>query len=429
MSVWFWGPQKRIEVSYVIFKQSDSYNRRRVARRRRRNVLLILLLLVALPLGIFAYKPIMAGFRAIGSGLSDLWNRQPTPPGGHSETDRSSASSGKSGEKPVAPAEIKAVYLAPGQLVSEELDSTVSKLKESGVNAVVIDIKTAAGILMYNSSIELAKTVEAISEEPLPLSSIVNRFKENGFYTIARIMCFKDNKVTRKRLDMTVQAVGGGQWWYNYQKYLNAFVKSTWDYLTEIGAEAADMGFDEVMLDEVRFPDRGSLHLIDYGEYKNASKADAINGFIAHITDALHRKKVKVSLVLTPYAAFEDDNGESGQDIDFAALKADYLSPHFEISGFKRSGSSVVTVGESQYKGAEKNFEPILSTAVKLTSQRLKESGCKAVLRPWLQAYNSGSLVFSADVIHTQIELCRQNGAYGYLLYNEKGEYPKDGVN
>ena len=34
------------------------------------------------------------------------------------------------------------------------------------------------------------------------------------------------------------------------RKYLNAFVKSTWDYLTEIGAEAADMGFDEVMLDE-----------------------------------------------------------------------------------------------------------------------------------------------------------------------------------
>jgi len=223
-----------------------------------------------------------------------------------------------------------------------------------------------------------------------------------------------------------VQAVGGGQWWYNYQKYLNPFVQSTWEYLTQIGAEAADMGFDEVMLDEVRFPDRGSLHLIDYGEYKNASKAEAINGFIAYITDALHAKKVKVSLVLAPYAAFEDDNGESGQDIDFAALKVDFLSPHFEISGFKRSGSSVVTVGGNEYKGAEKNFEPILSTAVKLTSQRLKESGCKAVLRPWLQAYNSGSFVFSADVIRTQIELCRQNGAYGYLLYNEKGEYPAD---
>ena len=80
----------------------------------------------------------------------------------------------------------------------------------------------------------------------------------HGIYSIARMVVFKDPLVAEGRPDLAVRDEVTGEPWLdmNGTPWVNAFNQELWEANADLGAELAQLGFDEVQYDYIRFPVR-----------------------------------------------------------------------------------------------------------------------------------------------------------------------------
>lgn len=399
----------------MVFKQSPFKPRPRY-RKGLKKIFLFILGIAIVGAGFFSAKPIMSFLGSIEIGSNSSENTK-------SISEPATSGSIQTGNEPDIPEskEIRAVYLPTKELTPEGMNSFINFAKENNINGVVIDLKDSDGILIYESTTPRAVETGAIAKAPADINNIVMKLKDSGIYTIARLICFKDAVSSSKDYTLAVQISGGGRWRYNHQRWLNAYEQRNWEYLTAIGLEAADIGFDEIMLDEVKFPDKGSLQLIDYGEASSTLKSDAVNNFVNFAADKLHEKKVKVSLSAPPSAVIDKGTSESGQIFDFSSLKVDILSPRFEPSSFRIDKST--TIGGTTYSEPEQAPADIITAALTQTNGKLKAANSKILIRPFLQCYDANGVTFGAAEAKLQSDAALNADSIGYIFFNEIGKY------
>jgi len=312
----------------------------------------------------------------------------------------------------------KSVYLPKASLTVDGINAFLAYANENSINAVVIDIKGEDGLLNYETNIEKVNEIQAVSENPVQINTVLQKLHDNGIYVIGRISCFKDNKAPIKIRSISVQVSNGGQWRHNNQRWINAYSTQGWEYLADIAIEACNLGFDEIMLAEVKFPDAGQLNLIDYKENADVKKSDALNGFINYISEKIHEKNKKVSLQIPPICVHSDGTEISGQQYEYANLKIDTLCPVFETSVLKTE-VKVLKDGEREITNFENNPYEVVS----LLSRLINEKSENIKVRPYLQAYNGGKTVYDRSVVDEQIKILSENNITEYVLYNKQGEY------
>ncbi|MBP3494262.1 MAG: hypothetical protein J6J83_06595 [Oscillospiraceae bacterium] len=126
-----------------------------------------------------------------------------------------------------------------------------------GESAVVVSLKGADGALAYASGIDLPDGVRSGSADTL---THLRAITESDCYTIARFSCICDNAYAVANPAAAVQYSWGGLWLDNYSRYwLDPTQESTRQYLCAIAKECAELGFDELLLDHLRFPIEGDL--------------------------------------------------------------------------------------------------------------------------------------------------------------------------
>src|SRR5690606_34015058 len=88
---------------------------------------------------------------------------------------------------------------------------------------------------------------------------VLQRFKDEGIYTIARLVVFKDSAVAEKFPELAVlDSQTGGLWRdMNGIAWVNPMDHTLWDANIELAYEAATLGFDEIQYDYIRFPTDG----------------------------------------------------------------------------------------------------------------------------------------------------------------------------
>ena len=84
-----------------------------------------------------------------------------------------------------------------------------------------------------------------------------------------------------------------------------------------LAVECAQLGFDELLLEELCYPTRGKLHKISYKD-NTMEKKDALALALADLRAALEPYGAKLSLLLTEDQILEDTSADSG--VDLAAL-------------------------------------------------------------------------------------------------------------
>lgn len=319
---------------------------------------------------------------------------------------------------------INGIFIPASSLTAEGINSIISMKKDSGINTIVINMKNEDGLLYYQSQNDIAKKYNLISENAVEIQSVLEKLQNAGIYTIAKISCFKDNTLPKRQYLYSVPLAGGGMWWNTFC-WINPYYQPGLDYLYSIANELSDYGFDEIMLDEVKFPDSGRLELLDYGEaLQTKAKPEALTDFINTMYDKIHSKGKKLSLSIPAIGAYSDMvNIESGQSFNWSNLKIDYLSPYFQPSEMAGPYSIPVTIANTLYQNIEQDPQTIIDAAIKETQKRLNSVSSKIVLRPWLQDYAAGSKPYTITEIQSQIYACKNNGINNYLFYNPKGEY------
>ncbi len=398
-----------------MFKQS-SY---RPVKKKNRNFGGLLFLVVAILIIVVGY------FSAVGIiGLID--NLSKSEKANNSNIlSQSSAPNENLNNSQVDINDIKGIYI-PVSILStlEGQNSVIALSKKTEINTIVVDAKGEDGKLNYISEIPLAVTSNAISENSIDFKEINKKLKTAGIYSIARVVAFKDNFLPKFNSKYSVPLRGGGKWWNTFF-WINPYNNEVQDYLYAICDEVSTLGFSEIMLDEVKFPDFGRLDLLDYGEIsKNISKPKMLNDFVNAFSDRAHSKGLKVSLCLPGQGAYSETvNVEGGQTFDLANIKVDYLSPRFQISTLKTSYTNSVTINDKVIIKADDNATEVLNIAISETLNRMKLENCKAILRPFIGDYDSSSKVYTFDDIKAQITICKQLKCGIYLAWNDKGIY------
>jgi len=316
----------------------------------------------------------------------------------------------------------KAIYLSFFGIGNKQLrESALSLIRDTELNAMVIDIKGDRGKIAFKSAIPLAAEVGAQEIITIKdINSLVRNLHAKGIYTIARIVVFKDDALALERPDLAVKTAGGAIWKDREGlAWTNPFSKTVWDYNIDLAVEAARAGFDEIQFDYVRFPDTTGLVYPVPNTEKN--RVDAISGFFSEARKKLIPYNVFLSADIFGYVLWNTNDTYIGQKLENLAADLDYISPMLYPSGFK--------FGLPGYSNPVHNPGQIVYLSLE---KAIKRTGLSAIrFRPWLQAFRDYAFdrtPFQEEAIRAQIDAAGNFGSDGWMLWNPRNIYTKNGL-
>lgn len=276
------------------------YSNYRGRGRGGRMLLAVLLVLVVAASAAFMIAQRHVIYEADGSFHFDLpWSKRTaeektdTPPAGENE-------------QSTPPGELEIVVEEPEEteLYACELDesalrgsweATVETLDEQ-INAVAVRVRAADGTLLYDSGIKDAVDCGAVVGSSVARASIKG-LTESDYYTIACFSTLHDNYFSFAHMvDAAVQQINySGYIWYAPDStfYLAPEKKAAREYLSAIAAEVAEMGFDELLLDEFGYPAAGRLSNIKTDE-RTMTQSDALCLLADEMKAAIGESKLSV---------------------------------------------------------------------------------------------------------------------------------------
>jgi hypothetical protein len=316
----------------------------------------------------------------------------------------------------------KGLYLSFYGIGSKILrTSALDLIKKTELNTLVIDVKGDRGMIMYKSSIPLASEIGAQRIITVKdITSLMSSLKEQGIYTIARIVVFKDNLLAHARPDLAIRTHNNGIW-YDRENlaWTDPFKKEVWDYDINIAVEAAQIGFDEIQFDYVRFPDTNGLNFSMPNTEENRVKA--ITGFLTEARNRLIPYNVFLSADIFGYVLWNQNDTKIGQRLEDIAPILDYINPMLYPSGFQH--------GIPHYRLPVAYPSEIVYLTLRRAQQRTHLSTIR--FRPWLQAFRDYAFDkrnFTGEEIRAQIDAAEKFGSHGWMLWNPRNTYSSDGL-
>jgi hypothetical protein len=310
------------------------------------------------------------------------------------------------------PVEVRGVHVTgalaslPGQL------DEYAALTRYGLNTIELDVKDEAGEISFApAGVPLARKAGAVRSFYKP-RQVVKRLHRKGVYVIGRVIAFQDPYLARARPDLAIQRRDGTIWATDAGlPWVNPYDRRVWDYVVSVAAAAARAGFDEIMLDYVRFPSDGDVSSAVYPGKTSVPKGELIASFIAYAKQRLAPLGVRVSTALFGLSATRDMG--IGQIPRWIAQHVDDVHPMAYPALY--GGGELGIVSPSAEPG-----ETVFRTLVDFKRQ---VRGSRVQLIPWIQDWN-----YSPDQVMQQVRAARLQGAKGYLLWNANGVYTKSAL-
>jgi len=315
--------------------------------------------------------------------------------------------------------EIRALYLTFITAANEKsLDRFIQYTKDTNINALVIDIKNASGIVAYDSQLEIVEKLKSKKAYIKDLKAIVDKLHENDIYVIARQVVFLDNTASYTKPEWTVKNKYSGHPWTDFkgQRWLDQSNQEVWDYNLAIAKEVIEFGVDEINLDYVRFPSDGYIRQTSYANMEEEqTKQEIMTGFFKYFSEGLDDSPAYFSVDLFGLTTVRTDDMNIGQNIEAIGPYVDYICPMVYPSHYP--------VGYMNLSNPASNPYPIIFDAMEKSVDRLsKVENNRAKIRPWIQDFDLGA-VYTPYLIQQEISAAEEGGGYGYLVWNARNVY------
>jgi hypothetical protein len=325
---------------------------------------------------------------------------------------------GPATEIALTPFMVKALYLSSYGLASKKIrEAAKEAIKLNNMNALVIDVKGDRGFIPFKVDIPLAEEVGAQKTILFKdMKAVVASLKEQGLYLIARIVVFKDDPLAKARPQWAVKGKGGGVFHDRERlRWIDPFYQGAWDYNIAIAKAAAEVGFDEVQFDYVRFPDN---RRVGFAKPANQnSRTEAIGRFLKAAHQALAPSNVMVAADIFGYVMWNLDDTGIGQTVASALDAVDVVCPMLYPSGYQ--------FGIPKYKNPVKHPYEIVYLSLKRAQERTGTDPLR--FRPWIQAFRDYAFRggdFSEERMRIQIQASDKFGASGWMFWNPRNVYP-----
>ena len=309
------------------------------------------------------------------------------------------------------PVEIRGVHVTgalasiPGKLAEYEA------LTKYGLNTIELDVKDEGGEIGFDPGVALAQKSGAVRDYYDP-RKVAREMHKKGIYLIGRVVVFQDPYLARARPDMAIRRSDGSLWATSAGlEWVNPYDRRVWDYAISVAAAAAQAGFDEIMLDYVRFPSDGDVGAAVYPGRTSVPKGRLITSFAAYAHDRLAPLGVRVSTALFGLSATRDMG--IGQVPHWIAQHVDQVHPMAYPALY--NGGELGIPSPSAEPG-----ETVFRTLIDFKREM---KGSRAQLVPWVQDWS-----YRPEQVMQQIRAARLQGAKGFLLWNASGIYTKSAL-
>ena len=310
------------------------------------------------------------------------------------------------------PREVLALRAASDDVLDPDRWETILSLAEvTGVNGLVVDLKTEDGTVVYASEVELANAIGAVSAIVDP-RSVVSAARDRDLYLIGRIGVFQDDFLAAADPEAAVLTADGSLWRSNNGfAWLDPTDPASHDYAISLAEEACRLGFDEIQFDYVSFPFGGDVSTAVFDEaYNQEVRVASIASFLDRAYSVLHPRCAVGVTILGIVLESTADEGV-GQRPGTMSRIVDVLSP---------------TLYSTNYGPGWKGFDDPNNHAVEIVDTALDGGRARldghGYLRPWLQTWT----ISRAD--QRAVQSVVSEAGHGWMLWSNNTSYSADAL-
>ena len=329
---------------------------------------------------------------------------------------------------PQAPPIIRGIYVnayAMGSAVRRPQLLALADTTE--INAFVVDVKDEDGV-RYPSEVAVAR--QAAHERSIPirdLRAVADTLRAHGIHPIARVVVFKDPRLSRLKPEWSIRGPDGGLWRDRQGiSWVSPWNRDVWEANIAVAEEAVRAGFREVQFDYVRFPEqyRSLPTQVHPDADPDGERTDAIAGFLAAARARLHPLGATVTADVFGLSMNEARDVGIGQQwerisaVTDAILPMVYPSHYFptHLAGIRRPNRMPYeTVRASVGMGV-------------VRADRMREAGVEpARIVPWLQAFtatwNDRGFPYGPEQARAQIRAAYELGLEDWIFWHPGSNY------
>ena len=327
---------------------------------------------------------------------------------------------------------VKGIYTAFNLSKSKNAEDVLELANKTEMNAVVIDIKADSGKVTYHMENEKIKELGICFGQFTDMKGLLKTLKDNGIYTIARIVCFKDKTIGEIYPEYMLYNKDGSLFVdRDGETWMNPYNRDTWTHIVDIAEQAALDGFDEICFDYIRFStSRLISQKLDTGKYDynfeynvefgydsdELNPRQIITAFTKYACNRLKPLGVYVSASVYGMAIRNgEDSARIGQDYVEMSRYLDYICPMVYPDHYGKGFGGFDNPKKHPYELVYGELKKSVENLSVLSAQQDTYAEC----RPWLAGFG-----YEGKQIREEIQGAYDNGYTSWFLWNSGGKYP-----
>jgi len=321
----------------------------------------------------------------------------------------------------VAPPSTHGVHLSADAWTDDGLrEAALALLDDGQIDTIVLDVKDECGVVTHGSGVELAAQAGAVDER-FDLADAVDTVHEHGGQLVARVVAFRDPMLARwawanGHPDWVLQD-GAHDPWPEYGDgegcpaaenapsivggFLNFASPAVGDYIASIAEEAARLGADNVLLDDVRRPGGDVTAMVAAGI--EGSRVEALKRFLVDAQERVRAEGAYLGATVTGLSV--RDEAVYDQDLSEMASAVDYLAPEVYPEVY----------GAGFFNLPDPQAQPGAAVEGALSEARDKLPDRPTPLVPWLQDYSS-AITYGVPEVQAQVDGAAAAGSCSWVL-------------
>jgi hypothetical protein len=325
------------------------------------------------------------------------------------------------------PDPVRGLYVNRWAALGQKMWKLIDVAKTTEVNALVIDVKDDRGFVLYKSRVALAQEIGADTNRPMRparLRAVLDTMRAHGIYPIARIVVAKDPLLAERHVEWAIRRKDDpSKPWLdkNGKPWLDPHHREVWQYAVDLAKEAVALGFSEVQLDYVRFPDERRLaREATFPLAQGRVRAQVIRDQLAFTRAALKETKVPMTIDVFGLTATDTTDMGIGQRWEMFVDQADAVLPMAYPSHY----------APGTYKLGRPNAHPyaVIDHTLEDAKRRSASIAGAAKIVPWYQDFTLGPPRYHAEHVRAQIRAGYDNGVMSWMLWNPGSRYNLDAL-
>jgi hypothetical protein len=242
--------------------------------------------------------------------------------------------------------------------------------------------------------------------------------RAHNIYPIARIVVAKDPLLADRKREWAIKRKSDGSVWLDRhgKPWLDPTHPEVWKYAADLAAEAVRMGFSEIQLDYVRFPDEDRvIHEGAYAKMNGRVRAQVIRDQLGYIRSLIRPLRVPMTIDVFGLTATDTTDMGIGQRWEMFVDQADVVLPMAYPSHYARG----------TYGLRNPNANPYVTIDRTLKDAKRRSQGIPgaAKLVPYYQDFTMGAPRYGAAQVRAQMKAGYDNGIRGWVLWNPGSKY------